>query len=116
AELPPKRSHRCFYDCSLAPRHTRFQCLFSMRVANFSALTGRRPPVKSDAGSAYRPTPLSMTTITLDRVPRIVQGAGALDTLGTVVAELVPSGGAVLLVADPGLRGTGMIDMARAAL
>jgi alcohol dehydrogenase len=57
-----------------------------------------------------------MTTITLDRVPRIVQGAGALDTLGAVVAELVPSGSAVLLVADPGLRGTGMIDTARAAL
>jgi len=57
-----------------------------------------------------------MTTITLDRVPRIVQGAGALGTLGTVVAELVPSGTPVLLVADPGLRGTGMIDTAREAL
>jgi len=57
-----------------------------------------------------------MTTITLDRVPRIVQGAGALGTIGAVVADLVPSGSAVLLVADPGLRGTGMIDTARAAL
>jgi alcohol dehydrogenase class IV len=57
-----------------------------------------------------------MTTITLDRVPRIVQGAGALGTIGKVVAELVPSGSAVLLVADPGLRSTGMIETARAAL
>jgi alcohol dehydrogenase class IV len=57
-----------------------------------------------------------MTTITLDRVPRIVQGAGALGTVGSLVAELVPAGSAVLLVADPGLRGTGMIDTARATL
>jgi alcohol dehydrogenase len=57
-----------------------------------------------------------MTTITLDRVPRIVQGAGALGTVGNVVAELVAPGTPVLLVADPGLRGTGMIDTARGAL
>jgi alcohol dehydrogenase class IV len=57
-----------------------------------------------------------MTIITLDRVPRIVQGAGALGTLGSVVAECVPAASAVLLVADPGLRSTGMIETARAAL
>ena len=57
-----------------------------------------------------------MTTITLDQVPRIVQGAGALGTIGTVVAELVPAATPVLLVADPGLRGTGMIETARSAL
>jgi len=57
-----------------------------------------------------------MTIITLDRVPRIVQGAGALGTLGSVVAECVPTASAVLLVADPGLRSTGMIETARAAL
>ena len=57
-----------------------------------------------------------MTTITLDRVPRIVQGPGALGTLGTLVTELVAPGTAVLLVADPGLRSTGMIESARAAL
>jgi alcohol dehydrogenase len=57
-----------------------------------------------------------MTTLTLDRVPRIVQGAGALGTLGTLVAELVPAGTPVLLVADPGLRASGMIDTARKAL
>ena len=57
-----------------------------------------------------------MTTITLDRIPRIVQGPGALGTIGTLVAELVAPGTPALLVADPGLRGTGMIDTARAAL
>src|SRR5690348_6159741 len=57
-----------------------------------------------------------MTLITLDRVPRIVRGAGALSTVGAVVAELVPPGSATLLVADPGLRNTGMIETARAAL
>ncbi len=57
-----------------------------------------------------------MTTITLDRVPRIVQGAGALGTIGALVAELVPRGAAVLLVADPGLRATGMVETARSAL
>ena len=63
-----------------------------------------------------------MSTITLDRVPRIVQGAGALGSIGTLVAELVglaagsAPGTPVLLVVDPGLKGTGMIDTARAAL
>jgi alcohol dehydrogenase class IV len=57
-----------------------------------------------------------MTTITLDRIPRIVQGPGALGTIGTVVAELVAPGTPALLVADPGLQGTGMIDTARTAL
>jgi alcohol dehydrogenase len=57
-----------------------------------------------------------MTTITLDRIPRIVQGAGTLGTVGSVVAEFVAPGTPVLLVADPGLRGTGMIDTARTAL
>ena len=57
-----------------------------------------------------------MTTISLDRVPKIVQGAGALGSIGTLVAELVAPGTAVLLVADPGLKGTGMIETARTAL
>jgi alcohol dehydrogenase len=57
-----------------------------------------------------------MTTITLDRVPRLVQGAGALTTLGTLTAELVAVKHPVLLVVDPGLKGTGMIETARAAL
>ena len=57
-----------------------------------------------------------MTTISLDRVPRIVQGAGALGSIGSLVAELVAPGTPVLLVADPGLKGTGMIETARTAL
>jgi alcohol dehydrogenase class IV len=75
-----------------------------------------RPQTGLIAPTPPRPTPLRMTTIALDRLPRIVQGAGALSTVGTLVAELVAPGSAVLLVADPGLRGTGMIDGARAAL
>jgi alcohol dehydrogenase class IV len=57
-----------------------------------------------------------MTTITLDHVPRIVQGAGALGSIGSLVKDLPAAGGAVLLVADPGLRNSGMIDEAQAAL
>ena len=57
-----------------------------------------------------------MTTISLDRVPRIVQGAGALGSIGSLVAELVAPGTPVLLVADPGLKGTGMIETARTSL
>ena len=56
-----------------------------------------------------------MSTVTLDRVPRIIQGAGALETLGSVVSGL-EQGAGVLLVADPGLRATGMIETAAAAL
>lgn len=57
-----------------------------------------------------------MSTITLDRVPRIVQGAGALDTLGANLAATLPKGAAVLVVADPGLKATGMIDTTLASL
>lgn len=60
--------------------------------------------------------PHLMTPTTLDRVPRIVRGAGALAGVGTAVAELVSSATPVLLVADPGLRDSGMIETARAAL
>jgi alcohol dehydrogenase class IV len=52
----------------------------------------------------------------LDRVPQITQGAGALEQLGTIVKA---AGGAprhVLLVADPGLKATGMIVAAERAL
>jgi alcohol dehydrogenase class IV len=57
-----------------------------------------------------------MTTITLDHVPRIVQGAGALGSIGSLVKDLPGPKGPVLLVADPGLRGSGMINSAQAAL
>jgi alcohol dehydrogenase len=56
-----------------------------------------------------------MSTLTLDRVPRIIQGVGALETLGSVVSGL-GRGAGVLLVADPGLRGTGMIETAARVL
>jgi alcohol dehydrogenase class IV len=52
---------------------------------------------------------------TLDRVPRIHQGEGALEQLGTVLAALgQPT--RVLLVADPGLRLPGLIDAAARSL
>jgi alcohol dehydrogenase class IV len=88
-----------------------------MWVVNFSALTWAPATVKFAryTGLIAR-NPLTMTTITLDHVPRIVQGAGALGSIGTLVKELAAPGSPVLLVADPGLRGTGMIESARAAL
>jgi len=52
-----------------------------------------------------------MSSLILDRVPRILQGAGALEQIGTVILEL-PAAGSVLLVADPGLKSTGMIETA----
>jgi alcohol dehydrogenase class IV len=55
-------------------------------------------------------------TVTLDRIPRITAGPGAVESLGTLVAGRIGSGGAVLLVADPGLASLGLIDTARRAL
>jgi alcohol dehydrogenase class IV len=55
-------------------------------------------------------------TVTLDRIPRLTAGAGAIESLGTLAAGRVGSGGAVLLVADPGLAALGLIDTARRAL
>jgi alcohol dehydrogenase class IV len=53
----------------------------------------------------------------LDHVPAMLQGAGALAELGTKAKELAGgSGEAVLLVADPGLRPSGMVDEALAVL
>jgi alcohol dehydrogenase class IV len=57
-----------------------------------------------------------MSIVSLARVPEIVQGPGSLDTLGQTLAGRVPSGSAVLLVADPGLRDAGFIDSASASL
>jgi alcohol dehydrogenase len=53
--------------------------------------------------------------ISLDRVPQITQGAGALEQLGAIVKGLNSPRG-VLLVADPGLNSTGMIASAERAL
>jgi alcohol dehydrogenase len=56
-----------------------------------------------------------MGSLMLDRVPRIIQGAGALEEIGTILTNLKASAN-TLLVADPGLRSTGMIDAAERAL
>jgi alcohol dehydrogenase class IV len=45
-----------------------------------------------------------------------MQGAGALEALGATLAGFVPSGSAILLLADPGLRASGLIESAAAAL
>jgi alcohol dehydrogenase len=57
-----------------------------------------------------------VTTLELDRVPRIVQGAGALETLGTLLSGSVKPGSSVLLVVDPGLRRSGITDSAASAV
>jgi alcohol dehydrogenase class IV len=57
-----------------------------------------------------------MTTVQLARVPEIVQGAGAIDALGETLQGRVPRGSRVLLVADPGLKASGAVDAATAAL
>ena len=57
-----------------------------------------------------------MTSWTLAPVPRIVAGAGLVERLGELVSPLVPAGGAVLLVADPGLAATATTDAAVASL
>jgi alcohol dehydrogenase class IV len=56
-----------------------------------------------------------MDTLMLDRVPRIVQGAGTLEQIGATLNGIKP-GLRVLLVADPGLKSTGMIDTAERAM
>lgn len=52
---------------------------------------------------------------TLDRVPGITQAEGALDQVGALAARL-GGGGAVLLVADPGLAAFGINARAEASL
>jgi len=60
-----------------------------------------------------------MSSLTLDRVPKIVQGAGALEDLASVISGIAVQAGAirhVLLVADPAMKGLGLIDIAERAL
>jgi alcohol dehydrogenase class IV len=57
-----------------------------------------------------------MNAVRLARVPEIIQGAGALESLGATLAGYAPPGSALLLLADPGLRSSGLIDAAAAAL
>lgn len=49
-------------------------------------------------------------------MPPIIQGAGAVDRLGERLLPLLPGPAPVLLVADPGLGPTGLVDRARRAL
>ena len=57
-----------------------------------------------------------MSRYELARTPRITAGAGAHAALGALAALLVRPKGEALLVADPGLAATGMIEEVRAAL
>jgi alcohol dehydrogenase class IV len=65
-----------------------------------------------------------VSTLSLDRVPQIAQGAGALEQLGTLVKGLRPASGGnpgaaprhVLLVADPGVKALGLVADAEHAL
>lgn len=57
-----------------------------------------------------------MSGYSLDRVPRIVQGADLIDRLGEQVRAVAGEGVRALLVADPGLAASGIIARAEAAL
>ena len=49
-------------------------------------------------------------------MPRVTGGAGAREKVGTLAAARTGSGATVLLVADPGLKATGLTDDVAAAL
>jgi len=57
-----------------------------------------------------------MSTVHLARVPDIVQGAGAVESLHEWVAGRVARGRSILLVVDPGLRAQGVAASAAASL
>ena len=60
-----------------------------------------------------------MSSLSLDRVPKIVQGAGALEDLVSVLGGIALPAGAisqVLLVADPAMKTLGLIATAERAL
>jgi alcohol dehydrogenase class IV len=57
-----------------------------------------------------------MTTVHLARVPEIIQGAGTLEGLGATLAVRLPRGAPILLLVDPGLRASGLIEAAMGAL
>src|SRR5258708_12904002 len=52
----------------------------------------------------------------LDRIPRIMQGIDAMADIGALVVGAVPPGSCVVLVADPGLRASGLIESCAAAI
>ncbi len=55
-------------------------------------------------------------SVTLDRIPTMVQGEGSLAEIGPLAVALGGEGARVLLAADPGLKPSGMVDEALAAL
>jgi alcohol dehydrogenase class IV len=60
-----------------------------------------------------------MSNLSLDRVPKIVQGAGALADLAAVIGGISSAASVirhVLLVADPAMKTLGLIDVAERAL
>ncbi len=57
-----------------------------------------------------------MSIVTLDRIPTISSGVGALGTIGTQVKTLAHPGAAVLLVIDRGLAATGLVQVAQDSL
>lgn len=57
-----------------------------------------------------------MSRYTLDRVPLLTGGPGALTEAGTLARRHAGEGGRVLLVADPGLAAAGHIDRTAAIL
>src|ERR1700686_4070970 len=57
-----------------------------------------------------------MNTVHLARVPEIIQGAGAFEGLGATLAARLPRGAAILLLVDPAVRASGLIEPAVAAL
>ena len=57
-----------------------------------------------------------MGLITLDRMPRIIQAEGAIETLGATLAAMARSGAAILVVIDPGLNALGIGETVSGAL
>lgn len=51
-----------------------------------------------------------MPFVELARIPRMLLGVGAREHLGALASELAGGGAPILLVADQGLRASGMID------
>jgi alcohol dehydrogenase class IV len=58
----------------------------------------------------------SVSSFSLDHVPRIVQEPGQLLKLGSLIAGLVPAKGTVMLAVDPGLESTGIARQASIAI
>ncbi|HLY54199.1 MAG TPA: iron-containing alcohol dehydrogenase, partial [Stellaceae bacterium] len=57
-----------------------------------------------------------MSSFSLDHVPRIVQEPGQIVKLGSLIADLIPANGTIILAVDPGLASTGIARQAAHAL